>query len=116
MGKHKGTVQSRHSSLRANGMQVEGISFPSHRLIQQVCPADLALVVPWPSILSHQWALPPSDSGLISTLQRVHPPGTGQGAADTVRDQKSHTNPASLDIPVGTKADESTCSKYISCW
>lgn len=36
-------MPSQHS-LKANCMQVKGASLPSHPLIQQVCPADLALL------------------------------------------------------------------------
>lgn len=88
---YKGTEHSQLSSFRANCMQVKGASFPSHWLIKQACHADLALVVPWSSFLSLQWALHQCQWAvktfmLIPTLQCVHLPGAGLGAADTVMD------------------------------
>lgn len=83
-------------------MQVKGTSLPSHPLIQQVCPAALALLVPWSSVCLTSGHYRHETVGCqdISTFQCVHLLGTGLGAGHTVLDQKPHTNPAPLDILV----------------
>lgn len=75
-----------------------------------MCPAGLALLVPWSSVclISGHYRHEMVSCQDISTFQCVHLLGTGLRAGDTVLGQKPHTNPAPLDILVSAYPQRQT--------